>query len=111
MIDFAEKREYFRMNVDCEIDYRAIDSDETRTARCSTLSGAGISFVTNHELTLKMELEITIQSQLPSMPPMRAYAKVVRVQVIEDQAFDIGASMTIIHDELAPLPDGLVSCF
>ena len=44
MVDFAEKREYFRMNVDCEIDYRAIDSNETRKARCSKLSGAGISF-------------------------------------------------------------------
>ena len=101
MVEFIEKREYFRISVDCEIDYRFIDSDEIRKARCSTLSGAGISFVTSHALQPEMELEVTIQSPLPLTPPMRAHVKVVRVQVLEDQTFEIGGSMTVLDDYLS----------
>lgn len=99
MVEFNERREYFRITVDCEIDYRFIDADEFRKARCSSLSGGGISFITGHELQPAEELEIIIQSQLPATPPMRAHVKVVRVQALENQTFEIGASMTVIHED------------
>jgi c-di-GMP-binding flagellar brake protein YcgR len=99
MTKFLERREYFRITVDCEIDYRFINEEEFRKARCSSLSGGGISFITGHQLQPAEELEVLIQSQLPDTPPMRAHVKVIRVQSLEDQSYEIGASMTVIHDD------------
>lgn len=99
MVEFIERREYFRITVDCEIDYRYIDDEEFRKARCSSLSGGGLSFITGHELQPEEEVEVIIQSQLPDTLPMRAHAKVVRVQILDNQTFEVGASMTVIHDD------------
>lgn len=94
-----ERREFFRITVDCEIDYRYIDEEEFRKARCCSLSGSGLSFIAGHELQPDEEVEVIIQSQLPGTPPMRAHAKVVRVQTLDEQTFEVGASMTVIHDD------------
>jgi hypothetical protein len=99
MVEFVEKREYIRLTVDCEIDYRFMDSEEYKKARCSSLSGGGITFITGHELQPDEEVEVLIQSQLPGAPPMRAHAKVINVQALENDSFAIGASMTVIHDD------------
>lgn len=99
MAEFVERREYFRINVDCEINYRLVNSDEIYKARCTTLSGAGISFVTRQALQPEEDLEIIIQSQLPSTPPLRANVKVISVRALEDQTFIASASMTVLQDD------------
>jgi c-di-GMP-binding flagellar brake protein YcgR len=99
MTNFIEKREYFRITVDCEIDYRFLNEEEYRKARCSTLSGGGISFITGHPLQPAEELEVIIQPQLPATPPMRAHVRVVRVQALADDNFEVGASLQVIHDD------------
>ena len=99
MVKFIEKREYIRLTVDCEIDYRMMNDEEYRKGRCSSLSGGGITFIIDHELQPGEEVEVIIQSQLPGAPPMRANAKVVNVQTLDDQTFAVGASMTVIDDD------------
>ncbi|WP_256360304.1 hypothetical protein [Methylomonas koyamae] len=47
MLTHDEKRDYIRMDVDCDITYRLADSDQVSTGRCTTLSGAGVSFIAN----------------------------------------------------------------
>jgi c-di-GMP-binding flagellar brake protein YcgR len=97
--NFIERREYFRITIDCEITYRYLDDEEFRQARCNSLSGGGLAFITGHELQPEEEVEVIIQSQLPGAPPMRAHAKVVRVQPLDAQTFEVAASMTVIHDD------------
>jgi hypothetical protein len=46
-----------------------------------------------------MELEITIQSQLPLTPPMRVHAEVIRVNRIDEKTYEIGASTTVLQDD------------
>lgn len=99
MVEFIERREYFRINVDCEIDYRRLDGDTFKKARCTTLSGAGLSFITDEPLEIEDKLEVTIQSQLPDTPPLRAHIRVVNVRGLSDQTFVISASMTVLHDD------------
>jgi c-di-GMP-binding flagellar brake protein YcgR len=99
MVEFDDRREYFRITVNCEIDCRLLETDETHQARCTTLSGSGISFVTHLALQPEMELEITIQSQLPLTPPMRVHAKVIRVNRIDEKTYEIGASTTVLQDD------------
>ena len=61
MLTHDEKRNYIRMNVDCDIHYRAADSQQTKIGKCITLSGAGVSFVadTPFEAGSAMEISIT----------------------------------------------------
>lgn len=99
MVEFTERREYFRINVNCEIEYRKLESDEFHQARCTTLSGAGLSFITSQMLKPDDELEITIQSQLPLTPPLRAHVRVINVRGLSDQTYVISASMTVLHDD------------
>ncbi len=99
MLQFTERREYFRINVDCEIDYRRLDSDEFHKARCTTLSGAGLSFITSEMLEINGEMEVTIESQLPGTPPLRAHIRVINVRELSDQTFVISASMSVLHDD------------
>ena len=100
MVEFTERREYFRINVDCEINYRRLDGGgEFQQARCTTLSGAGLSFVTREILQPNDELEIAIESQLPETPPLRAHIRVINVRDLSDQTFVISASMTVLHDD------------
>jgi c-di-GMP-binding flagellar brake protein YcgR len=99
MVEFNERREYFRINVDCEIEYQLLNSDKVYKGRCTTLSGAGVSFVSNKLLKLDDELEMTIQSQHPATPPLRAHVRVVNVRSLEDKSFVISASMTVLHDD------------
>ena len=47
MLEYDEKRNYIRMEIDCDITYKLADSDEVYRGRCSSLSGAGVSFITN----------------------------------------------------------------
>ena len=100
MVGFVDRREFFRMTVSCEVDYLLIETGEAYKARCCTLSGAGISFVTNHKLLPKAELEMTIQPPYPLTPPMRVYAKVIRVHQLEDQSFEVAATMTVLDESL-----------
>ena len=43
MLNYDEKRDYIRMDVDCEITYKLADGDVVKTGKCTTLSGAGVS--------------------------------------------------------------------
>lgn len=92
---FIEKREYFRVRVECDIEYRVLPNEEIKTARCITLSGGGISFLTTQPLSVQDELEITIASPLTA--PMMAHAKVIRTVARENDLFEVGAVLTVIH--------------
>ena len=93
-MDFIERREYFRIKVECDIEYRLLHNTETHKGCCTTLSGAGISFITATALALQDELEILIQSPSPNTPPMLAHSKVVRIVERDDLQFEIGATLT-----------------
>ena len=98
MSDFVEKREYFRINVDCDIDCKHLGSDEIHKARCVTLSGSGISFITTQNLNLGDELEVVIHPQHSITPPMFGHIKIIRILPSDDKKFEIGATMTVLHD-------------
>jgi len=96
-VAFIEKRAYFRVSVECDIEYRVLPTEEIKTARCITLSGGGISFLTTQPLSVQDELEITIASPAPLTSPMIAHAKVVRTVAREDELFEVGAVLIVIH--------------
>ncbi len=93
MLDYDEKRDYIRMDVDCEISYKLADSDETKTGRCTSLSGAGVSFITDCPYEIGLAMEVNIQPKNSVTPSMVAFIEVVRSIPKQNGAYEIAASI------------------
>lgn len=93
MLAYDEKRDYIRMDVDCEISYKLADSGPVKTGRCTSLSGAGISFIADSSYKAGLAMEINIIPQNTSTPPMTAFIEVVRSTPSKGTSFEIAASI------------------
>ncbi|TPQ29561.1 PilZ domain-containing protein [Methylomonas sp. EFPC3] len=96
MLTHDEKRDYIRMDVDCDITYRLADSDQVSTGRCTTLSGAGVSFIAARPFDIGLALEVSILPKTPITPPMTAFIEVVRSVKQNDGNYEIAASIKSI---------------
>lgn len=94
MSDFKEKRAFFRMQVDCEIHCKHEENEESiYMGRCTTLSGAGVSFITAQNLNIGDLLNVIINPQQTLTPPMTAKATVIRIVALNNDMFEIGATL------------------
>jgi hypothetical protein len=93
MQDYDEKRDYIRMDVDCDLTYKLADSDDFKTGRCTSLSGAGVSFIADSSYDTGIAMEINVQPQNSITPAMTAFIEVVRSIPQEDGSYEIAASI------------------
>jgi hypothetical protein len=91
MLTNDEKRDYIRMDVDCDVTYKLASSDEIKTGRCITLSGAGVSFMADQAFEPGLAMEISIIPKTTITPPMTAFIEVVRCSKRESSQFEIAA--------------------
>jgi hypothetical protein len=89
MLEYDEKRDYIRMDVDCKVTYKLIDSDEVKTGRCLSLSGSGVSFVAESSFDVGLAMEVNVLPENPVTPSMTAYIEVVRSIAQEEGTFEI----------------------
>ncbi len=93
MLEYDEKRDYIRMDVDCDISYKLADSGATKTGHCTSLSGAGISFIADSSYEAGLAMEVNIIPKNASTPPMTAFIEVVRSTQQDDNSYEIAASI------------------
>jgi len=93
MLEYDEKRDYIRMDVDCDISYKLADSDGIKTGHCTSLSGAGISFIADNAYDTGLAMEVNIIPKNSSTPPMTAFIEIVRSTPYEGDSFEIAASI------------------
>ncbi len=91
MLTHDERRDYIRMDVDCEITYKLADSNEVKTGRCLTLSGAGVSFLADRPFDPGLAMEVRICPKNNITPPMTAYIEVVRSTRRDQDTHEIAA--------------------
>lgn len=91
MLTHDERRDYIRMDVDCEITYKLANSNEIKTGRCLTLSGAGVSFLADRPFDPGLAMEISIFPKNNITPPMTAYIEVVRSSKRDHDTYEIAA--------------------
>ncbi len=96
MLEYDEKRNYIRMEVDCDITYKPADSDEIQTGRCTSISGAGLAFVSEIPIHPGAALEVCVIPKNAVTPPMTAYVEVVRCTAREHDGYDIAATIESI---------------
>ena len=96
MLTHHEKRDYMRMDVDCDITYKPADGDQFKTGQCTTLSGAGVSFIADQAFDVGLAMEVSIMPKTSITPPMTAFIEVVRSIKQNDGRFEIAASIKSI---------------
>ncbi len=99
MLEYDEKRDYIRMDIDCDLTYRLADSEEVHHGRCTSISGAGVSFIAATNFEAGKAMEIRVLPARSVTPPMVAFIEVVRSSRLPDDTFEIAAAIKSIKTE------------
>ena len=97
MIDYAEKRDFLRMPIDCELSISKTDSSKRYSGKVINLSSKGILFTSNTEFHPGNKLVITLTPSNSITPPMVATVVVSRV-VDNEVMFEIACEIEEIKD-------------
>ena len=102
--EYDEKRDFIRIDIDCEIVYKNSDpegsAEEESIGQVSNLSGRGLMFISDTELEKNITLEINIKPSNILTPSLHANVKVVRViKQRHADGFEIGAVIKEIYDD------------
>ena len=98
--DYDEKRDFIRVDVDCEILFKAEGAAQEESARLSNLSGRGMMFIAEREIPVDSSLEVRIQAENQVTSPLHAVVRVVRMaKQRRGDGYEIGAIITGVMDE------------
>ena len=79
MIEYAEKRDFLRMPIDCELSFSKAGSSRQYQGSVINLSSKGILFTSAEKFDQGTVLEITLTPSNSATPPMETEAVVTRV--------------------------------
>lgn len=93
-INYDEKRSFYRMSVDCHVEFTRSGSSEKFTGDGKNLSANGVKFITDEKLVEGDELDVVVHPVIQTVSPLSAKATVVRVVYDEDNGkYIVGLSM------------------
>ncbi len=93
-INYDEKRSFYRMSVDCHIEFSEEGSSEIHKGDGKNLSATGVKFITERELKEGQEIDVTVHPVIQTVTPLTAKAKVMRVVKDEDNGqYIVGLSL------------------
>ncbi|MCI2284554.1 PilZ domain-containing protein [Colwellia sp. MSW7] len=81
MINFDDKRNFYRMMLNSEVDVTIIDDEANSQikATCRDLSATGIAIEVDHPLAMSTHVKIKLQSSSEQVQPLDIRGKVVRI--------------------------------
>ena len=92
MIEYAEKRDFLRMPIDCELSFSTLDGGKRLQGKVINLSSKGILFTSSESFDVGTRLNIVLTPSNSITPPMQARVTVSRVvagEVLYDIACEI----------------------
>jgi len=78
--NYAEKRDFIRMSMNCPVSYRPLDSENQKTGTCVNLSAKGILFHCDDNYPAGSLIKVGVSPRLTISPPFNAIVKIVRVK-------------------------------
>ncbi len=96
MIDYAEKRDFLRMPIDCDLSFSKVGSSKQYQGSVINLSSKGILFTSTKKFDQGTVLEITLTPSNSATPPMETEAVVTRVSD-NDVLFEIACTIREIN--------------
>lgn len=97
MRDYAEKRDFIRMQVNASIELKILSTGDTITAICKDLSGMGMLLKLNQALDIDTEVQTALPSNSPDFPTFKTTARVVRCDNIDDASWLAGLEIIKIE--------------
>ena len=94
-LDYSEKRDFFRMNLGCNMEYSINGSDNKLNGHVKNLSGNGISFLAQQALTPGTEIHVLIKPENPITPPLDVTIEVIRCQGLSKNEYEIAGNIMI----------------
>jgi hypothetical protein len=92
MIEYAEKRDFLRMPIDCELSFSEVDGGKRHQGKVINLSTKGILFTSSEKFDIGTRLDIVLTPSNSITPPMQARVSVSRV-VAGEVLFDIACEI------------------
>ena len=99
MLEYDEKRNYIRMEMDCDVTYKLADSDELYHGRCSSISGAGVSFIADRAFDAGKAMEINVIPKSTVTPSMTAFIEIIRSTQQDNGSYEIAATIKSIKGD------------
>jgi hypothetical protein len=99
--DYDEKRDFIRIDIDCNIAYKKSGSTGAELiGQILNLSGRGMMFISDMELEANGLYEVHVKPKNTLTPSLHANVKVVRViKQRHASSYEIGAVIKEIYDE------------
>ena len=98
MIDYSEKRDFHRMQMDCDVTLQAIDGERTETGRLADLSATGMRFIIEAAMAEGERFTAHIIPQHEITPPLAAEI-VVRRCTAQGNGYEIAAGIERILEQ------------
>ena len=95
-MDFAEKRDFQRMAMDCSLQFSVADNPQKLEGEVINLSAKGILFVCADEITPGASVEIKLTPVSDITPPMTASTRVARCEKQGEDNYHIAAEIVQI---------------
>ncbi|MCW9014425.1 MAG: PilZ domain-containing protein [Gammaproteobacteria bacterium] len=92
--DYSEKRNFFRMNMDCNLEYSINGSGEKQCGVVSNLSGDGVSFIADEAVNPGTEVHVSIAPENNVTPPLKVTIEVLRCDNADGNRFEIAGNIT-----------------
>ena len=96
MSNYAEKRDFQRMAIDCVLSFSRKGNSEVYDGSVINLSSKGILFTSTESIEEGVELTIVLTPSNSITPPMEADAMVNRV-IDNESVFEIACTIISIH--------------
>ena len=98
--DYDEKRDFVRVEVDCDVLYNEPDSEEKYRGRVKNLSGRGMMFISERGIPQETLLEVNIEPANDLTQPLHALVRVVRLaKQRHANGYEIGAVIQQMLDD------------
>ena len=92
--DYSEKRNFFRMNLECEAEYTINGSGQQKSGKVSDLSGDGISIIADQSVKPGTEVRVSIQPENKVTPPLEVIMEVLRCEEQDTESFLLAGNIT-----------------
>ena len=79
MVNYAEKRDFMRMPIDCRLRFSAVGDEREFEGKVINLSDRGILFTSRQKFEVGNLLSLVLTASQADTPPMHATVKVTHV--------------------------------
>ena len=92
--EYSEKRNFFRMNVECNAEYTINGSGNKKLGFVNDLCGDGISIIADESVEPGTEVRISIQPENEVTPPLEVVMEVLRCEQKDPQNYLLAGNIT-----------------